>query len=189
MLHHEPTRCLRSWRIPPTLRRFLASAARLQEAVPDAVLVGESAAALHAGHRDSFDHDHVLPDLVEAWCRTGSRSSPGSAGHPGGRSLAIERARADAERREREEVAERVRQAVRRSGLSKARFAEQVGTSASRLSTYLNGKVTPSAAMLLRIERLSVQPAASAEPDRELNAGSRLPNDKAGASRWSGERR
>lgn len=48
----------------PTLSRVLASAARLQEVVPDAVLVGGSAAALHAGHRDSFDHDHVLTDLV-----------------------------------------------------------------------------------------------------------------------------
>ncbi len=35
--------------------------------VPDAVLVGGSAAALHAGHRDSFDHDHVLVDLVERY--------------------------------------------------------------------------------------------------------------------------
>jgi hypothetical protein len=47
----------------PTLAAVLASAARLQEVVPDAVLVGEAAAALHAGHRDSFDHDHVLADL------------------------------------------------------------------------------------------------------------------------------
>ncbi|MEX1279554.1 MAG: hypothetical protein AB1Z55_02430 [Acidimicrobiia bacterium] len=51
----------------PTLQRVLSSAARLQEAVPDAVLVGGSAAALHAGHRDSFDHDHVLTDLVERY--------------------------------------------------------------------------------------------------------------------------
>jgi len=35
--------------------------------VPDAVLVGGSAAALHAGHRDSFDHDHVLADLAERY--------------------------------------------------------------------------------------------------------------------------
>ncbi len=33
--------------------------------VPDAVLVGGAAAALHASHRDSFDHDHVLADLSE----------------------------------------------------------------------------------------------------------------------------
>ena len=33
--------------------------------VPDAVLVGGSAAALYAGHRDSYDHDRVLADLRE----------------------------------------------------------------------------------------------------------------------------
>ncbi len=49
------------------LQKVLASAARLQEVVPDAVLVGDSAAALHAGHRDSFDHDHVLADLVDRY--------------------------------------------------------------------------------------------------------------------------
>ncbi len=42
---------------------MIQSATRLQAAVPDAVLVGGSAAALYAGHRDSFDHDHVLTDL------------------------------------------------------------------------------------------------------------------------------
>jgi hypothetical protein len=49
----------------PTLADVLESAARLQEVVPDAVLVGGSAAAWHASHRDSFDHDHVLPDLAD----------------------------------------------------------------------------------------------------------------------------
>lgn len=68
-------------------------------------------------------------------------------------SLAIERARADADQAERAEVAARVRSAVARSGLTQQEFARLVGTSASRLSTYLNGKVTPSAAMLVRIER------------------------------------
>lgn len=49
------------------LKRVLESAARLQVVVPDAVLVGGSAAALYAGHRDSFDHDHVLADLVDRY--------------------------------------------------------------------------------------------------------------------------
>jgi hypothetical protein len=53
--------------LSPTLQRVLESASRLQEVVPDAVLVGGSAAALHAGHRDSFDHDHVLSDLVDRY--------------------------------------------------------------------------------------------------------------------------
>ena len=45
----------------------LASAARLQEIVPGAVLVGDAAAAMHARHRESFDHDHVLADLAERY--------------------------------------------------------------------------------------------------------------------------
>jgi hypothetical protein len=47
----------------PDLVRVLESAARLQQVVPDAVLVGGSAAALWANHRSSQDHDHVLEDL------------------------------------------------------------------------------------------------------------------------------
>lgn len=49
----------------PVVRRVLESAARLQRVVPDAVLVGGSAAALWADHRDSYDHDHVLEDLAD----------------------------------------------------------------------------------------------------------------------------
>lgn len=49
----------------PLLRQVLESAAKLQRVVPDAVLVGGSAAALWADHRDSFDHDHVLVDLEQ----------------------------------------------------------------------------------------------------------------------------
>lgn len=47
----------------PDLVRVLESAARLQAVVPDAVLVGGSAAALWASHRMSSDHDHVLANL------------------------------------------------------------------------------------------------------------------------------
>lgn len=45
----------------------LRSAAHLQRLVPDAVLVGGTASALHVGHRLSFDHDHVLVDLRERY--------------------------------------------------------------------------------------------------------------------------
>ena len=48
-----------------SLDQVLRSAARLQELVPDAVLVGGTAAALYAGHRDSTDHDHVVADLSD----------------------------------------------------------------------------------------------------------------------------
>lgn len=51
------------------LQEVLESAARLQQVVPDAVLVGGSAAALHAGHRESFDHDHVLVDLDQRYAQ------------------------------------------------------------------------------------------------------------------------
>lgn len=48
-----------------SLDGVLRSAARLQQLVPDAVLVGGTAAAFYAGHRDSTDHDHVLADLAD----------------------------------------------------------------------------------------------------------------------------
>lgn len=66
---------------------------------------------------------------------------------------AIRTARVRAEESERDEVARRVRAAIVRSGLTASAFAAEIGTSASRLSTYAHGRVTPSAAMLLRIER------------------------------------
>ena len=65
--------------------------------------------------------------------------------------LAIDRARDNAEARERSLVAARVRGAIEASGLTAGQFAERVGTSASRLSTYARGTVTPSAHMLIRI--------------------------------------
>lgn len=49
----------------PEWDRILAAAARLQQIVPDAVLVGGTAAAVHAGHRVSYDDDHVVRDLRE----------------------------------------------------------------------------------------------------------------------------
>jgi hypothetical protein len=45
--------------------RLLAQAAMLQTKVPGAVLVGGTAAAVHARHRISFDHDHVIQDLAK----------------------------------------------------------------------------------------------------------------------------
>ena len=47
----------------PEWERVLSSAARLQNILPDAVLVGGTASALYAGHRLSADADHVLIDL------------------------------------------------------------------------------------------------------------------------------
>jgi hypothetical protein len=49
----------------PVLESVLAKAAELQALVPRAVLVGGAAAAYHVGHRQSFDHDHVVTDLAD----------------------------------------------------------------------------------------------------------------------------
>lgn len=70
---------------------------------------------------------------------------------------ALEHARAAAEANERAEVARRVRALVAASGLTRAAFAEAIGTSAPRLSTYLNGKVAPSSTLLVRMERLAAK--------------------------------
>lgn len=59
------------------------------------------------------------------------------------------------EREERAEVAARVSGYLDASGLSRSEFASAIGTSASRLSTYLTGKVAPGSTLLLRMERLS----------------------------------
>ena len=50
---------------PAAWENVLSSAARLQTIVSGAVLVGGTASAIHAGHRLSFDHDHVVTDLRE----------------------------------------------------------------------------------------------------------------------------
>jgi len=49
----------------PSLEDVLEKATCLQALVPGAVLVGGSAAALHAAHRESLGHDHVVADLTE----------------------------------------------------------------------------------------------------------------------------
>lgn len=68
---------------------------------------------------------------------------------------AIHRARERLSGEERAEIARQVQRHLDHSGLTRSEFAQQIGTSPSRLSTYLNGKVTPSAALLLRMSRVS----------------------------------
>ena len=64
------------------------------------------------------------------------------------------------------DVAQRVRSAIRRSNLTATDFARMIGTSGSRLSTYATGAVTPSAALLQRIEREARRRAAFVPFDR-----------------------
>lgn len=68
---------------------------------------------------------------------------------------ALKRARGELERAEQDAVIARIKAALEASHLPQAEFAKRLGTSASRLSTYLSGKVVPSATMLLRAERLN----------------------------------
>ncbi len=49
----------------PDWERLLAAERHVQALVPGAVLVGGTAAAIHASHRQSLDGDHVLVDLRE----------------------------------------------------------------------------------------------------------------------------
>jgi DNA-binding transcriptional regulator YiaG len=57
------------------------------------------------------------------------------------------------EKAEKDAVAREIRELVPASGVTQRTFSQYIGTSASRLSTYANGVVTPSAAMMLRIRR------------------------------------
>jgi hypothetical protein len=75
----------------------------------------------------------------------------------------IAQARAGAEESERLEVAATVREVITASGRTQAQFAADIGTSASRLSTYASGKVVPSATMLARMRRA----AGTAERGRQ----------------------
>ncbi len=66
---------------------------------------------------------------------------------------------------ERKDVASEVRSLVGRSALSKQDFAERIGTSRSRLSTYMSGKVVPSAALMVRMRRTALHTSETATRD------------------------
>lgn len=55
--------------------------------------------------------------------------------------------------RERALIAQEVNRLLALSGLTQREFAQWIGTSPSRMSTYVSGSVTPSAALLLRMRR------------------------------------
>lgn len=82
----------------------------------------------------SADLDRPLADLIEK-CATFYRERSAEA--------------------ERRDVAKEVRRLVAVSGCTQREFARYAGTSASRLSTYASGRVTPSATMMLRIVSVS----------------------------------
>lgn len=76
----------------------------------------------------------------------------------------LAQARTRAEHAERRQVAEEIEALVRTSGLTQAEFAVAIGTSASRMSTYVRGGVVPSAALLVRMRGVGPEDADTHEP-------------------------
>lgn len=67
----------------------------------------------------------------------------------------LERARTHLDANERAEVARHVRLLIDRSGLTQQEFASRIGVSAEELGGYLEGSTSPTAALMIRIRRLS----------------------------------
>ena len=89
-----------------------------------------------------------LPDTITV-------AQPGGTG-------GVARARQLAINSERHNVAAEVRDLVGRSGLSRQDFADRIGTSRSRLSTYMSGKVVPSATLMVRMRRVALHASKTA---------------------------
>ncbi len=80
----------------------------------------------------------------------------------------LERARTHLEANERAEVARHVRLLMDRSGLGQPEFASRIGVAPADLAAYLDGSISPSASLMIRMRRLSdrfvkVNAARSAE--------------------------
>ncbi|MDO8145840.1 helix-turn-helix transcriptional regulator [Isoptericola sp. 178] len=78
---------------------------------------------------------------------------------PNGATALLSAVLAQARESDRAAVARSLREHVRRSGLTAQELAAAVGTSPSRLSTYLSGRVVPSAAIARRIARVAEEHA------------------------------
>lgn len=66
----------------PEWEQLLAAEVHLQALLPEAVLVGGTAAALHVGHRFSYDGDHVLEHLREQYDDVLARLEAVAGGEP-----------------------------------------------------------------------------------------------------------
>lgn len=67
----------------------------------------------------------------------------------------LERARAHLDANERAEVARHVKLLMERCGLAQQEFASRLGVAVEDLASYLDGKVSPSASLMIRMRRLS----------------------------------
>lgn len=82
----------------------------------------------------------------------------------------LDRARTHLEANERTEVARHVRLLIERSGLAQQEFAARIGVAPEDLATYLDGSVSPSASLMIRIRRLSDRfVKVKSEPSPESN--------------------
>ena len=153
-----------------------ALAFRNVDASPDDPVSGWPQEGIQAAlERGGLEHWRRLADAIQTdpWGPIARRVEQVLAySRPYGIALAMERviarSRDAADALERQTVAAEVDALVRASGLSRAEFASRIGTSPSRLSTYATGKVTPSAALLVRMRRA----AGCQDPRRPLQAWS-----------------
>ncbi|EUA15619.1 hypothetical protein I546_1335 [Mycobacterium kansasii 732] len=67
----------------------------------------------------------------------------------------LDRARIQLEANERAEVARHVKLLMDRSGLAQQEFASRIGVQIEDLTSYLDGSVSPSASLMIRMRRLS----------------------------------
>jgi hypothetical protein len=67
----------------------------------------------------------------------------------------LDRARTHLEANERAEVGRHVRLLLERSGLGQPEFSSRLGVTPAELDSYLDGSVSPSASLMIRIRRLS----------------------------------
>ncbi|MFD4422412.1 helix-turn-helix domain-containing protein [Agromyces sp. NPDC058484] len=94
---------------------------------------------------EAAPHGPVAADLEEAL------SIAESVGVTALLRAVLDDARATPEQR----TVRRLRRLARATDLSQQQLAERLGTSRSRLNSYLNGAVTPSAAVLMRLEDIA----------------------------------
>ena len=66
--------------------------------------------------------------------------------------VVVKESRAQRDHEYRARVIKMIMSAIEESGMTASEFAANVGTSGSRLSTYVSGKAVPSAALLLRMQ-------------------------------------
>lgn len=79
------------------------------------------------------------------------------------------RTREQLEADERTEVARHVRLLLKRSGLSPQEFASRIGVHANDFDSFLEGRTSPSASLMIRMRRLSDRFAKMARPQQQGN--------------------